>query len=34
MVLEDYDVKEDDFFITMCDAKNLSIASQKNMLMH
>jgi len=29
MVLENYDVKEDDFFITLCDGKNLSIASQK-----
>lgn len=29
MVLENYDVKDDDFFITLCDAKNLSIASQK-----
>ncbi len=29
MALDGYDVKEDDFFITFCDAKNLSLASRK-----
>lgn len=29
MALDGYDVKEDDFFVTFCDAKNLSLASRK-----
>ena len=29
MALDGYDVKEDDFFITLCDGKNLSLASRK-----